>query len=716
MFIIGLMKVFVLTFGILTLLMICANVGAQVSNDDCFTAIEINDLSSFCSSEFTNVNSLSSIDGSPSCWSLGDEESDVWYSFRPAKPGLLLRFFGRSENSTYTLDNVGLVLYEGRCSSFSEVFCERRSDGTEDIFEKVVTNLTIGRNYYVRVSSSSSSAGTFQLCLTDFIPVPEPEQDCATAVVLCDKNAFTIEKLQGFGQFSDEARGSCLDGITPDSPPTQTPDQTETGSVWYKWTARTSGSLTFTLTPNSDDPEEDLDFAVYRLPGGINDCDAKELLICMASGANFGLNAADDTPCKGPTGLREGEDDTMEFAGCSFGDNNFAAPLQMIQGESYALIVNNFSQSGFGFSINFGGTGEFLGPEPDFEFTTVDNFECDKTITFENLSSSLTDSIIDYRWRFGEGAQPEETRGIGPHDVVYESFGDKRAVLTVESSRGCLVTKFLDLEVEPCCDDFSQLELNPEVQDLTCFGSDDGRIIADAINGSPEYLFALDGGPFQPNAIFGNLSIGRYQLSVIDIKGCETSEEFQIEQPDEIELFLSSLLDSVQLGEGTQIFSDFSPIDRILMYQWSPQDGLSCAECPNPMVIPPGSTTYTLVVTDQDGCMQSEDITILTNNVKFFDAPNIISLNPDNAENGIFKVIGNIAVRNVEILRILDRWGGEVYRATEFELQDSQYQGWNGVVLPSGKKVNPGVYVWIAKVIFIDNQVQNYAGTITVVD
>jgi hypothetical protein len=43
----------------------------------------------------------------------------------------------------------------------------------------------------------------------------------------------------------------------------------ELSSAWYKWTAETSGSLTFTITPNNyhDGFEsDDIDFVLFELP------------------------------------------------------------------------------------------------------------------------------------------------------------------------------------------------------------------------------------------------------------------------------------------------------------------------------------------------------------------------------------------------------------------------------------------------------------------
>ena len=93
--------------------------------------------------------------------------------------------------------------------------------------------------------------------------------------------------------------------------------------------------------------------------------------------------------------MAEGDPDVTEPAGCQLASqNSFVDALDMVAGRSYALLVNNFSQSGLGFSIEWGGTGTFQGPEPGFDITAVQAFECDKTIIFDNQSNAPTDSIV----------------------------------------------------------------------------------------------------------------------------------------------------------------------------------------------------------------------------------------------------------------------------------------------------------------------------------
>lgn len=45
----------------------------------------------------------------------------------------------------------------------------------------------------------------------------------------------------------------------------------------------------------------------------------------------------------GPTSLAFGETDVVEYPGCALDDNNFLAPIEASQGDSYTMLVNNCS-------------------------------------------------------------------------------------------------------------------------------------------------------------------------------------------------------------------------------------------------------------------------------------------------------------------------------------------------------------------------------------
>ena len=53
----------------------------------------------------------------------------------------------------------------------------------------------------------------------------------------------------------------------------------------------------------------------------------------------------------------------------------------------------------------------------------------------------------------------------------------------------------------------------------------------------------------------------------------------------------------------------FEPVYK-LTYEWSPVEGLSCSDCPDPIAKPTTSTTYTLTITDSYGCTQMDEVYI----------------------------------------------------------------------------------------------------------
>lgn len=76
----------------------------------------------------------------------------------------------------------------------------------------------------------------------------------------------------------------------------------------------------------------------------------------MAAGANVGEPPEQWARCTGPTGLSIGEIDKEEPAGCPLGSNNFLAPLEGFVGNQFIMLINEFSNSGSGYTLTFGGT------------------------------------------------------------------------------------------------------------------------------------------------------------------------------------------------------------------------------------------------------------------------------------------------------------------------------------------------------------------------
>ncbi|MFN0015790.1 MAG: hypothetical protein ACKVU2_14700 [Saprospiraceae bacterium] len=186
------------------------------------------------------------------------------------------------------------------------------------------------------------------IVLAQPILLAQSNADCWAAKEICKKQTYHIDKTGGEGEDPNEANfvACFMNG--------ENYGQAEENSTWIRFEIEKSGSLTFFITPHKED--DDLDFVVYRLPAS-GDCKQKQIVRCMAAGDsenNFRVS-----PCMGKTGLREGESDASEDAGCAdAGDNTWLAPLKVEKGEKYVILVSNVSSRGPGFSISFGGSAK----------------------------------------------------------------------------------------------------------------------------------------------------------------------------------------------------------------------------------------------------------------------------------------------------------------------------------------------------------------------
>lgn len=115
--------------------------------------------------------------------------------------------------------------------------------------------------------------------------------------------------------------------------------------------------------------------------------------------------------------------------------------------------------------------------------------------------------------------------------------------------------------------------------------------------------------------------------------------------------------------------------------------------------------TYTLAVTDVNGCTAGDTVAVSTKVCIYeISIPNAFTPNQD-GKNDIFRphIIGRLD--NFELL-IYNRWGQLVFRT------NSAVMGWNGTI---NGTVNTGTYVWLCKYKFVNEPVKTARGTVTVI-
>lgn len=165
--------------------------------------------------------------------------------------------------------------------------------------------------------------------------------DCSIANLLISKDTIVIDSLiSTAGENKNEVDvNSCM--------------MEEFSSSWFTWTCSKSGTLAFTIIPKNT--KDDIDFMVFEAVQ--TDCDNRITIRCMAAGELVSNDSLSQF-CMGNTGLSLTSTDVQETPGCANGNDNFLKALDMIKGQTYFLVVNNFSSSGLGYKISFSGDGE----------------------------------------------------------------------------------------------------------------------------------------------------------------------------------------------------------------------------------------------------------------------------------------------------------------------------------------------------------------------
>ncbi len=165
---------------------------------------------------------------------------------------------------------------------------------------------------------------------------------------------------------------------------------------------------------------------------------------------------------------------------------------------------------------------------------------------------------------------------------------------------------------------------------------------------------------------------------------------------------------TINLGETIELLPIISGVPA--QYEWQPSAGLDCTDCPAPFAQPLSNTLYTLTIEDGYGCRTMDSISVSVEFGGRIYAPNAFSPNGD-GHNDIFTVYGGPEVVEIASLKIFDRWGNMVYAAKRLPADGSR--GWDGTF--KGKPMMPGVFVYIAEVVFLNGESRRQSGEVTIV-
>ena len=400
--------------------MIIAAIQGMAQGNECSSAVNLTNLTNYCSAEkqFTNVGSTPALNGLgiPTCFNNG-ATYDVWFTFKAIGTDVQLSVAGGGANGSILRPNI--ALYSGTCNgTVFELACSPgNTTNTSSLYKG---SLTVGTVYLIRISTTSSNRGTFKFCISNYTPTVNPGADCDGAVKLCDKSVVKVAGLSGGGKNNSEIESSsCFKSTDPAT-------LKESNSSWFKWTCSKAGTLTFDIAPI--DPTNDIDFILYELAGtSTNACGSRTIIRCTATNCVMG-----------PVGLNMTQTDVNEVINCDGKSNGYLKYVDMVVGKTYVLMVNNFSTAS-GFTITFGGNGEFLGPKAKALITSSSTTCVGEEVTYDGSTSTNYKTLL---WTF-TSATPSSATTVGPHKVIYNAAGTYKTYLKA-SDAACASGNSLD--------------------------------------------------------------------------------------------------------------------------------------------------------------------------------------------------------------------------------------------------------------------------------
>jgi len=483
--------------------------------------------------------------------------------------------------------------------------------------------------------------------------------DCEGAIVLCG-DLYTETQASFTTGNIYEATGSCNQGL-------------EQSSVWYTFTVQADGNLSFILDPIND--VDDYDWGLFNITTGG----------CTGLGTTspeVECNSYGDFTFNGPTGISSanGGVGTSNGPGNTLGPP-FNADLPVVVGQTYALVVMNWSNSFDGYTIDFGqSTASLYDQVPPVPISAVT--DC------SNLTVVLTFSepIV------GTSVQPSDFTVTGPSGTitvqsVTANNPTMADVFTIQLANQVLIggTYTLNITnttgfVEDACGNLGTQSITFEISDpvafdvtttTACNGFGGSVTVSNITGGDGNYTLNFN-GTNQTQFNLTNIVGGNYTATITDGNGCLRAIPVTVPNQD-IQLAIPSQDSLTCLNSTTEILGvEVLPVQNVT-YAWT-GSGLSNAAIANPIATAPG--ILNLVVTNLDnGCADSGTIEIYAGDVYALDLstmilPNIITLKQDELNDDWRAILGSDPSLDLTTLfleydlTVFNRWGGIVFEST----------------------------------------------------
>lgn len=171
---------------------------------------------------------------------------------------------------------------------------------------------------------------------------------------------------------------------------------------------------------------------------------------------------------------------------------------------------------------------------------------------------------------------------------------------------------------------------NANIEDVNCFGETNGAIDIDVTGGNSNFTYTWSNG--ESGSTITNLPGGLYTVTVLDANNCDLTQEFEVFEPELLELDYFTTFEWCDQGNGT---IEMAASGGIAPYAYAADGGIQSGN--NPLITNLIAGDYSISVTDANGCLTEHFIEITNIPAPQITMPanqsldcnqNLVSLNP----------------------------------------------------------------------------------------
>ncbi len=141
------------------------------------------------------------------------------------------------------------------------------------------------------------------------------------------------------------------------------------------------------------------------------------------------------------------------------------------------------------------------------------------------------------------------------------------------------------------------------------------------------------------------------------------------------------------------------------LFEWSPATWLSDPGIANPIATPQDDITYTLTVTNNEGCIDTDEIKIEVFKGSYIYVPTGFTPDANGLNDVLIPMYGGI--KTLHQFSIYNRWGERIF------FTKNMNEGWDGRL--KGKDQDTGVFVWMIDAVDYAGKVYKLKGSFSLI-